>query len=1154
MHREFEIFRDTFTRYFQPVIAGASDMTAARGLLFDLGYVPPSQFKVLESLGAHIDAVMAVIDEMSGITEDEIEANPELIIIQAKNAVQAVTALGNDIKDIAAVLESELGGSELLEQTDILEKLPRRLFDYLTIRYLKEHHEKTFTTLSLFGVIEEKATSTVANPFESRRLLRAFHWELIGDLVKSPLDLLKKTIKDNDRYFYREAMQLVQDFGFSLGLIPHYKAPDTDVLKFICNDPQVEEWSGYSTLDILRFPLLPDDLDSLGIDVYPIIDHAQNNIKGLVLVLGFDPAIKEFDISDKLLLTLELSGSVANGFGIKINENGEFKFVTDLFGSPQDALENIQFEFRARITNKETAPGADEEKFLQLGNPDANRLEIGGFNLAFGIEKKENTKLYIEAELLQGLIVLKFDEADGFISKVLGKGIESSFEVGIGFSNSNGFYFTNSSALEIDMPTHLQLGPLEIKNLQMGIKSGGDNIICHFASSILVTLGPLKALVNNIGIIFPGKTAESFSFIPIGFKPPSGIGITVDAGGIKGGGILDFNPDKEEYFGALELEFKDLFSLKAFGIINTRMPDGSKNFSLLIIITAEFTPIQLGFGFTLNGVGGLLGVNRTTRVEVLKEGVKTNTLKSILFPEDVVANINRIVSDIKQVFPPQDDHFLICPMGKLGWGTPTIITLELGILIEIPATGFKILGVLKALLPEENSPLLKLQVNFLGIIDFENKFISFDASLYDSSILTFTLSGDMALRIGFGDKPMFLLSVGGFHPAFKEVPDDLKSMRRITISLYDSDNARIIIQTYFAITSNTAQFGAKAELLARKGSWNIYGFVSYDVLFQFSPFKFIADFGAGVALRRNTSVIMSIHVSGQLSGPKPWDAKGEASVSFFFFSISVPFHVTWGDANNEAAALKEDILALLQTAINDNRNWKAEIPANNKLLVSIRSIPESSMAVHPFGILTFSERLVPLEIEIKKFGNKLPRDASKFEIKVNDANLKSDETREQFAPANFFEMKDAEKLSRPSFELMKSGFKITGSAQLKAPPHIVKKPVDYEFSYLGKTRKPKPDKYKYPGLFFKSATKSAAASQAVLSHHNNRVSVNAPAKIVLKEEQYVIANVSDMKLYDEVITAASYTEALQHYNNLIIEKPELKDQLQVLAEYELNIN
>src|SRR4029079_2165482 len=125
---------------------------------------------------------------------------------------------------------------------------------------------------------------------------------------------------------------------------------------------------------------------------------------------------------------------------------------------------------------------------------------------------------------------------------------------------------------------------------------------------------------------------------------------------------------------------------------------------------------------------------------------------------------------------------------------------------------------------------------------------------------------------------------------------------------------------------------------------------------------------------------------------------------------------------------------------------------------------------------------------------KVPKDANRFEIKVNDANLKTDEAREQFAPANFFDLKDSEKLTRPSFEPMKSGFRITGSSQLKAPPHIVQKPVDYEFSYLGKVKKTRPDRYIYPGLFFKANTKSAAASQAALSHQNNRVSLNAPKK------------------------------------------------------------
>lgn len=820
-------------------------------------------------------------------------------------------------------------------------------------------------------------------------------------------------------------------------------------------------------------------------------------------------------------------------------------------------VDSTAVDLRLQIVKLAATQG---EPALLIGGRSGTRLEIGEltFDAAFSL-KEAAFDIDLLTQASKGMFALIPGDADGFLAKFLPEdGIQLDFDFGIGWSKTSGLYFKGSAGLEAQYNFHQSfLGILELQSIQLKLTLSEAAIIFSAASSLKIKIGPVTAIVREIGV----QTRTSFveeggnagiANNKISFKPPSGIGLTVDAGGIKGGGILDFDPDKHEYFGALELEFKDLFSLKAFGIINTQLPGGSKNFSLLIVVTAEFNPVQLGLGFTLNGVGGLLGAHRTTKVEVLKEGVKTNTLKSILFPEDVVANIDRIVSDIKQVFPPQDDHFLICPMGKIGWGTPTIITLELGILIEIPATGFKILGVLKALLPEEENPLLRLQVNFLGIIDFENRFISFDASLYDSKILTFTLTGDMALRLGFGDKPVFLLSVGGFHPAFKDVPADLKNMRRLTISLYDGEDARIIIQTYLAVTSNTAQFGARAELFAQKGSFNIYGFVGYDVLFQFSPFKFIADFAAGVALRRHSSVIMSIHVSGQLSGPKPWDARGEASVSFFFFSISVPFHITWGDSNNDPDKQKEDLLALLEGAINDNRNWLAAIPANNKLHVSIRSIAESAMAVHPFGILTFSERLVPLGIEIARYGNKLPKDVRLFEIKVDDVNLKTDEAREQFAPANFFDMKDDEKLTRPSFEQMKSGFKITGSAQLTAPPHIVNKSVDYEFSYLGKRRKPKPDRYVYPGRFFKANTKSAAASQSLLSHHNNRVSLNAPEKITLKEEQYVIANVSDMKLHSSELVAASYTEALHKYNQLIVMQPELKDKVQVLSEYELN--
>src|SRR6185436_3089306 len=117
-------------------------------------------------------------------------------------------------------------------------------------------------------------------------------------------------------------------------------------------------------------------------------------------------------------------------------------------------------------------------------------------------------------------------------------------------------------------------------------------------------------------------------------------------------------------------------------LITTKMPDGSKGFSMLIIISAEFNPaFQLGYGFTLIGVGGLLGLNRTVLLQPLRDGVRTGAVNSIMFPQNVVQNAPRIISDLKAIFPPYEGKFLIGPMGKIGWGTPTLVSLSLGLII-----------------------------------------------------------------------------------------------------------------------------------------------------------------------------------------------------------------------------------------------------------------------------------------------------------------------------------------------------------------------------------------------------------------------------------------------------------------------------------------
>jgi hypothetical protein len=70
----------------------------------------------------------------------------------------------------------------------------------------------------------------------------------------------------------------------------------------------------------------------------------------------------------------------------------------------------------------------------------------------------------------------------------------------------------------------------------------------------------------------------------------------------------------------LELSIADVVTVKVIGVLDTILPDGSPGYSLLFIITFDLPPIQLGFGFTLNGVGGLGGVNRTMVISALQAG------------------------------------------------------------------------------------------------------------------------------------------------------------------------------------------------------------------------------------------------------------------------------------------------------------------------------------------------------------------------------------------------------------------------------------------------------------------------------------------------------------------------------------------------------
>ncbi|MGL4967680.1 MAG: DUF6603 domain-containing protein [Inquilinus sp.] len=753
--------------------------------------------------------------------------------------------------------------------------------------------------------------------------------------------------------------------------------------------------------------------------------------------------------------------------------------------------------------------------------------------------------------------IMDMADGDSFLRGISGGGSgRADVSVSATWSPSAGVRFSGSSALEIAIPAHASIGPATLETVYLRAGLEGDAVPVEISAALRGELGPLTASVDRIGVTLRFTAPDNGGNlgplqVDAAFKPPNGIGLAVDGGGFAGGGYLYLDPDRGEYAGTLELKFQGIIHLKAVGILNTRLPDGSDGFSLVIIITAEFMPIQLGFGFTLIGVGGLIGINRTILFDVLRLGVRDGTLSSILFPVDVVANAPRILADIKRVFPPRVGRSLIGPMGKLGWGTPMLISLELGVLLEIPRPAFAIIGVLRLAMPAEDVAILNLQVNFAGFVDFERRELSFDASLFDSRVLTFTLTGDMAVRIYWGDNANFLLTVGGFHPAFSPPPMGLGPLRRLAIVIFQG-NPSLRAEAYFAVTSNTVQFGAKIELRAGASVFNVYGFLSLDALLTFDPFHFIVQIGAMLAVRSGTSTLFSVRLDLMLEGPTPWHAKGKASfeIGFVFtVTISVRFEVTFGDGIGSVLAPVR-VLDLLIEALNQRGNWSA-VGHGVTPLVATRDLgTRSAEIIHPTGALAVSQKIVPLRLPIDRFGARRIDGGNQFSIGPLTSGALSIPVvpvEEQFAPAQFLAMSDAEKLSRRSFEPFEAGVEAQSSAAPRADfvRNIV---VDHEVIYL---RKPRQRLIHRIGrLIFDLLLRGNAVALSPLGRERQLPTGLGTASVSLNTGGFVVANTDDLQPHDATVFR-SETAAVLAMKAAMAGKPELKGRLQVVSEFEL---
>lgn len=919
---------------------------------------------------------------------------------------------------------------------------PKQIADDVIVTHLEVNRPALFGFLRVFGLIE--VTLMPAQGARPEFIHRDLRLDRIGELLRNPAGLLNTLYAWGQDNFDAEMLfDVLQLFTQAFGIPARQLLPSPSVSAYLYQPLSAGELVQLRILQIPVYEVADEELGfaDIGVSLLPILhDHLVGNVRPLrgVALQPFarGGALTEIPLGGPF--SLILGGAIAVDLLIEIRQAGVTVSAGDGSGN------FLSFDAAARIGLKASGDG---EPLVLFGEAGKTRLEMKSASVTLtAIASESDFEFNGEFELEDLRLVVSTAGGDGFISKIMPVSpLEIEVDLVIGWSSSRGVYFRGSAALEVTVPVHKQLGPLNLDSVFLRIEVGAADgrIPITLAVTGSAALGPISAAVNRIGLIatasFPADGDGDIGPVDLdfAFKPPDGVGLAINAEAIKGGGYLLIDRVNERYAGMLNLAIGEI-GVTAIGLITTRMPDGSKGFSLLAIIAVTFDPaITLGYGFFLKGVGGLLGFNRTMKLEAIEAGVRTGTLDAIMFPVDPVANAARIISDLEAVFPAARDRVVIGPMVMITWGVPTIITGELAIIIEVPMPiRIAILGQMSMMLPTPTAPILKLQLDVAGLIDFGKGTLSIDASLRDSRLLAFTLTGDSAARLRWGDNANFAMAAGGWHASYTP-PPGFPSLRRLRISLGDSDNPRLELDSYFALTPNTIQFGARLALEARAGDFSIEGYFSFDTLFIFSPFSFEAELRAGVSVKAGSRRLMTIRLEGKLEGPAPWRARGRASFEILWIEVSVKFDATFGrrDVTRLPAI---DLWEPLKTAIAEPGNWVTALAPGAMLFVSLREdVPAEMLFAAPIGEIAVRQRIAPLRERITKAGNAEPPSPVTFDVTAAASGFAVTPATEPFAMSNFQRRSDQQRLTGKAFEDAKAGVTIAGDA-LRIAPYVAR--------------------------------------------------------------------------------------------------------------------
>ena len=474
------------------------------------------------------------VDAKIASLEAAITAGNVVTIVTAGVAMTTlVSELITRLSAVGTALHSAAGALPAAERAplqDLAGKLANRALEALVVSYLNAELPSLATTLAVLGVVDmapQRGPGLDVSYVPVEPVVPRLYLDRVSQLLQHPDQYLRQTFKWGDADFdgatlLRKLQVLLEGFSLPAAI---YVRPD----------------------------------GSLALEAFAFVVETDTSVSppGLKFELSL-PGDATFD--DQVDFTSLWKGKVHADAHFAAGLSGTLRPPFALRALPPSG--SVALNLSLGLAAEKTA----SDPIVLLGMTGGSQLSaksIGGrvgivANLdAAGGEVTPAVQLSID----DGRLVIDFSQGDGFIQKLLsGVHLDAAFAIAADWNPKDGLRIQGQGGVEVFVPLHIDLSVVKISGLYVaiGLGSSPTPISIMLATQISTELGPLTAIVDRIGlranIGFPASGGNlGLADIAFAFQPPNGVGLSIDAGAMKGGGFLKLDPDKGEYFGCVRV-------------------------------------------------------------------------------------------------------------------------------------------------------------------------------------------------------------------------------------------------------------------------------------------------------------------------------------------------------------------------------------------------------------------------------------------------------------------------------------------------------------------------------------------------------------------------------------------------------------------------